>query len=85
MSIEKNRILIGPDEGDYLPLLDIVHKVTANLRPRVRPAGGQPRAGLLLKEGIGLTASHRTEREESGRKMADFCNVRTEDAGLFST
>ena len=29
MSIEKNKILIGPDDGDYLPLLDIVHKVTA--------------------------------------------------------
>jgi quercetin dioxygenase-like cupin family protein len=29
VSIEKNKILIGPDDGDYLPLLDIVHKVTA--------------------------------------------------------
>ena len=29
MSIEKNKILIGPDDGDKLPLLDIVHTVTA--------------------------------------------------------
>ena len=29
MSTEKNKILIGPNDGDYLPLLDIVHKVTA--------------------------------------------------------
>jgi quercetin dioxygenase-like cupin family protein len=29
VSIEENKILIGPDDGDKLPLLDIVHKVTA--------------------------------------------------------
>ena len=29
MSIEKSEILIGPDEGACLPVLDIVHKVTA--------------------------------------------------------
>ena len=29
MSIEKSKSLIGPDDGDHLPLLDIVHKVTA--------------------------------------------------------
>ena len=30
MSIEKNRFLIGPDDGHNLPLLDMVHKVTAH-------------------------------------------------------
>lgn len=29
MSVEKNKIFIGPDEGVSLPALDIVHKVTA--------------------------------------------------------
>ena len=29
MSLDKNEILIGPDEGAYLPVLDIIHKVTA--------------------------------------------------------
>lgn len=29
MSVEKNKIFIGPNEGTYLPVLDIVHKVTA--------------------------------------------------------
>ena len=29
MSLEENVILIGPEEGAYLPVLDIAHKVTA--------------------------------------------------------
>ena len=29
MSLEENVILISPDEGAYLPVLDIAHKVTA--------------------------------------------------------
>ena len=29
MSVEGNEILISPDEGAYLPVLDIMHKVTA--------------------------------------------------------
>jgi quercetin dioxygenase-like cupin family protein len=29
MSIEKSKIFIGPDEGVHLPILDIVHKITA--------------------------------------------------------
>jgi quercetin dioxygenase-like cupin family protein len=29
VSVEENEILIGPDEGAHLPVLDIVHKVTA--------------------------------------------------------
>jgi quercetin dioxygenase-like cupin family protein len=29
VSLEENEILIGPDQGAYLPLLDIMHKVTA--------------------------------------------------------
>ncbi len=29
MSIEKSEFIVSPDEGDYLPVLDIVHKVTA--------------------------------------------------------
>jgi quercetin dioxygenase-like cupin family protein len=29
VSVEENEILISPDEGAYLPVLDIVHKVTA--------------------------------------------------------
>ena len=29
MSVEQSEILISPDEGAYLPALDIVHKVTA--------------------------------------------------------
>src|SRR3712207_6038084 len=31
VSIEKHQIFIGPDEGAYLPVLDIVHKVTAEV------------------------------------------------------
>jgi quercetin dioxygenase-like cupin family protein len=31
VSIEKSEILIGPDEGACLPVLDIVHKVTAEV------------------------------------------------------
>jgi hypothetical protein len=27
--IEKNKIFIGPDDGTRLPILDMVHKVTA--------------------------------------------------------
>jgi quercetin dioxygenase-like cupin family protein len=30
VSLEENEILIGPDEGAYLPVLDIMHKVTAD-------------------------------------------------------
>jgi quercetin dioxygenase-like cupin family protein len=30
MSAEENEMLIGPHEGAYLPLLDIMHKVTAD-------------------------------------------------------
>jgi hypothetical protein len=29
VSVEGNEILISPDEGAYLPVLDIMHKVTA--------------------------------------------------------
>ena len=29
MSVEQNEILMGPNEAAHLPLLDIVHKVTA--------------------------------------------------------
>ena len=29
MSLEENEILISPDKGAYLPVLDIMHKVTA--------------------------------------------------------
>ncbi len=29
MSKEKSKIFIGPDEGAHLPVLDIVHKITA--------------------------------------------------------
>jgi hypothetical protein len=29
VSVEENEILIGPDQGAYLPVLDIMHKVTA--------------------------------------------------------
>jgi quercetin dioxygenase-like cupin family protein len=29
VSLEENGVLIGPDEGAYLPVLDIMHKVTA--------------------------------------------------------
>jgi quercetin dioxygenase-like cupin family protein len=29
VSIEESEIIVGPDEGAYLPVLDIVHKVTA--------------------------------------------------------
>ena len=29
MSLKANEVLIGPDKGAYLPVLDIVHKVTA--------------------------------------------------------
>ena len=29
MSLEESKVLIRPDEGAYLPVLDIVHKVTA--------------------------------------------------------
>ena len=29
MSLEENEILISPEEGAYLPVLDIMHKVTA--------------------------------------------------------
>jgi hypothetical protein len=30
VSLEVNEILIGPDQGAYLPVLDILHKVTAD-------------------------------------------------------
>jgi len=29
VSLEENEILVSPEEGAYLPVLDIVHKVTA--------------------------------------------------------
>jgi quercetin dioxygenase-like cupin family protein len=29
VSVEENEILFGPDQGAYLPVLDIMHKVTA--------------------------------------------------------
>ena len=29
MSVEKNKVFIGPDDGVILPILDIVPKVTA--------------------------------------------------------
>jgi quercetin dioxygenase-like cupin family protein len=29
VSLEENEILIGPDQGAYLPVLDIMHMVTA--------------------------------------------------------
>jgi hypothetical protein len=29
VSIEKSEIFVGPDEGAYLPVLDIVHKISA--------------------------------------------------------
>jgi hypothetical protein len=28
VSLEENEVLISPDEGAYLPVLDIMHKVT---------------------------------------------------------
>jgi hypothetical protein len=41
MSVEENEILIGPDQGAYLPVLDIMHKVTAGA------SGGSVRSRFL--------------------------------------
>jgi quercetin dioxygenase-like cupin family protein len=29
VAAKERKVLVGPDEGDYLPVLDIVHKITA--------------------------------------------------------